>query len=257
MDETLSGLIDLAAADPEVVGLVLSGSRVHSGMVTDRSDHDVHVILRDDHGPRPQGALSARRSARLDLLVMTLGEFRRRALPGDAYAWLRYAYVHARVVYDGLDGGIARVLDAKRVRRPGEARALVADHLDAYINQVHRSLKSFRDGRDVLGHLDAAESVGPALEVLFALHERVRPYNKYLVWEVERAPLGPPQWAARRLLRTVRQILADGDPATQRALFGDIERAARAAGHGPVLDAWGSDLELLRPVEGRGAGPDR
>ncbi|TDC63188.1 hypothetical protein E1283_32835, partial [Streptomyces hainanensis] len=35
-------------------------------------------------------------------------------------------------------------------------------------------------------------------------------------------------------------------PDTLRRLFTDVEPLARAAGHGPVLDAWGDDLLLLR-----------
>lgn len=97
-----------------------------------------------------------------------------------------------------------------------------------------------------MGHLDAAESVPYALEVLFALHRRVRPYNKYLRWELERSPLGDRRWEADRLLPVVRRLLADGAPDTQRALFTGIEEAARKAGHGEVLDSWGTDLELLR-----------
>lgn len=98
-----------------------------------------------------------------------------------------------------------------------------------------------------MGHLDAAETVPYALEVLFALHRRVRPYNKYLRWELERQPLGDPRWDAERLLPVLRRILADGDPPTQRALFTEIEEAARDAGHDEVLDSWGRDLDLLRP----------
>jgi len=148
---------------------------------------------------------------------------------------------------DRLDGGIATILDRKRTLDPGEACTAAAGCLDAYVNQAHRSLKSYRDGRDATGHLDAAESVPYALEVLFALHRRVRPYNKYVRWEPARQPLGEDRWRAERLLPMVRRILADGDPHTQRALFGDIERAARVAGHGEVLDSWGDDLRLLRP----------
>jgi hypothetical protein len=97
-----------------------------------------------------------------------------------------------------------------------------------------------------MGHLDAAESVPYALEVLFALHRRVRPYNKYLQWELERQPLGEPVWEAGRLLPVLRRILADGDPTAQRALFTGIEEGARRAGHDRVLDSWGEDLKLLR-----------
>ncbi|MEV0977223.1 hypothetical protein [Streptomyces sp. NPDC049915] len=235
-----------AGADPDVAGLVLSGSRVHDGMPTARSDHDLHVVLRDGHAS-PLADADRFRSAHLDLVVLTLTALRDRGLPGGADGWSRYAYVHAEVVLDRLDGEIARIVDRKRTLEQAEARAAVDAQLDAYVNQAYRSLKSHRDGRAGLAHLDAAESVPYALEVLFALHGRVRPYNKYLCWELERYPLGAPEWGTDRLLPLVRRILADGDRDTQRALFGRIEAAARAAGHDQVLDSWGEDLRLLRP----------
>ncbi|QKV72383.1 hypothetical protein HUT13_25945 [Streptomyces harbinensis] len=241
----MAAFVARAEADPAVVGLVLSGSRAHDGMATGRSDYDVHVITRD-HPHAAVRELDGFRSGHLDLVVMSLADFRIRGLPGDPQGWQRYAYVHARVLLDRLDGTIARILDRKRTLDRAEARNAVDSCLDAYVNQTFRSLKSHRDGRATAGHLDAAESVPLVLEVLFALHQRVRPYNKYLRWELTRYPLGDPRWDAERLLPTLGRILTDGDPDTQRSLFTAVEAAARRAGHGPVLDSWGSDLRLLR-----------
>ncbi|MFH9066629.1 hypothetical protein ACH4GM_36325 [Streptomyces coeruleorubidus] len=244
-DDTLAAFTAQAAADPGVAGLILSGSQVHEGMPTDHSDYDLHVILGDQH-TSAIAELDWFRSTHLDLVVIPLEEFRTRGMPGRPDHFARYSYVHAQVLLDRLDGTIARILDEKRTLGETEARAAVDGWLDAYVNQTYRSLKSYRDGRPAMGHLDAAESVPYALEVLFALHRRVRPYNKYLQWELERQPLGEPRWNAGRLLPVVRRILADGDPPTQRALFTAIEEAARRAGHDPVLDAWGTELEVLR-----------
>ncbi|MFF9028245.1 hypothetical protein [Streptomyces iakyrus] len=245
-EETLHAFTSRATADPGVVGLVLSGSRVHAGMPTVHSDYDLHVVVRDESVP-VLAALDRFRSAHLDLVVLTLAQFRTRGMPGRPDSFARYSYIHAEVLFDRLDGAVAEILDQKRILGADEAREASAGWLDAYVNQTYRSLKSYRDDRPDLGHLDAAESVPYALEVLFALHRRVRPYNKYLRWELERQPLGDPRWDADRLLPALRRILADGDPPTQRALFADVEEAARRAGHDEVLDAWGTDLGLLRP----------
>lgn len=244
-DDTLAAFTARAAEDPAVAGLVLSGSQVHEGMPTGHSDYDLHVILRDRQATELAG-LDRFRSAHLDLVVIELAEFRTRGMPGRPDHFARYSYVHAEVLLDRLDGTITRILDEKRTLGADEARDAAAGWLDAYVNQTYRSLKSYRDDHPDLGHLDAAESVPYALEVLFALHRRVRPYNKYLRWELERQPLGDPRWGADRLLPVLRRILGDGDPSTQRALFTGIERAARDAGHGGVLDSWGTDLNLLR-----------
>ncbi|MGO4758353.1 hypothetical protein AB4212_58770, partial [Streptomyces sp. 2MCAF27] len=231
----------------------------HEGMATRHSDHDLFVVLDDEAENGPENgaadeadgaldltALDGYRSERLDLIVMPLRAFRRYALPGDPAAWDRYALVHARVVLDRLDGGtgIARLLADKTTLGADEARAAVDGSLDAYVNCLYRSLKNHRDGHLLAAHLDAADSVGPALEVLFALRRRLRPYNKFLEWELARWPLEG--WDTGELLTSVRRITATGDVAEQRALFGRVEAAARAAGHGGVLDSWGESLLLVR-----------
>ncbi|UCM86970.1 hypothetical protein [Streptomyces marincola] len=245
-DISFDALLDRANADPAVLGVLLSGSRVHEGLATARSDHDLWVVTADG-AHSPIRAWHGFRSARLDVVVLSLAEFRLRGLPGDAQSWSRYAFVHARVLTDRLGGGIGRVLDRKRTLTAREASAHAAGHLDAYANQTYRSMKNHRAGRAGLAHLDAAEAVPFLLETLFALHARVRPYNSYLEWELRHHPLGARVWEGERLLPRLRRVVADGDRATQRALFADVERAARAGGHGGVLDAWGADLELMRP----------
>ncbi|WP_432747889.1 hypothetical protein H7827_28460 [Streptomyces sp. JH002] len=244
-EATVAAFVSRAEADPAVVGLVLSGSQAHDGMTTGHSDYDIHVITQDQ-GHSAVRELDGFCSEHLDIVVMPLADFRMRGLPGDPQGWHRYAYVHARVLLDRLDGTIAQILDRKRRLEPGEAWNAANGYLDAYINQTFRSLKSHRDGRAAMSHLDAAESAPFALEVIFALHQRVRPYNKYLRWELERYPLSGPQWEVDHLLNTLRRIIADGDPDTQRALFTEIEAAGRQSGHHQLLNSWGSDLNLLR-----------
>lgn len=41
-------LLREAEADPDVVGVVLGGSRGKDALVTNLSDHDVYVIVRDE-----------------------------------------------------------------------------------------------------------------------------------------------------------------------------------------------------------------
>ncbi|MET7338364.1 hypothetical protein [Nonomuraea sp. NPDC005650] len=49
----------------------------------------------------------------------------------------------------------------------------------------------------------------------------------------------------------VNRISGTGDVPLQRRLFAQVEAAARSAGHGAVLDAWGEDLHLMRPRQGQ------
>lgn len=231
--------VELATADPAVVGLVLKGSRAHEGMTTEHSDHDLYVVL-------AEGAATAltrfagHRTPELDLVVLTLDEFRAAGMPG----FERYALARARVVLGRLDGGIARILSAKARLDADEAGREAAAYLDAYANSLYRSVKNDRDGQALAARLDAADSVRYLLDLLFTLDRRPRPYNKYLEWELTRYPL--PDWNTATLLAAVQHITATGDVSAQRRLFAQAETVARRAGHGPVLDAWGEDLRLMR-----------
>ncbi|MGW4163293.1 hypothetical protein [Streptomyces sp. NPDC004788] len=226
-----------AAADPAVVGLVLKGSQAHDGMATRHSDHDLYVIL-DGDAASELAALDGYRSARLDLVVTTLERFRRPTRE-------RYAIARSRVLFDRRDGEITRIVDAMGRLDAEDAFRSGAGLLDAYANSLYRSVKNHRDGNPLAGHLDAAVSVGFLLDLLFALARRPRPYNKYLAWELDRFPL--PGWEGSVLLDAVARITATGEAAPQQRHSAGVAAAARAAGHGAVLDAWGEDLLLMRP----------
>ncbi|WP_431961365.1 hypothetical protein [Actinacidiphila sp. bgisy160] len=232
--------VDVATADPAVVGLVLKGSRAHEGMTTEHSDHDLYVVVADG-ATTDLTRFAGHRSPELDLVIVSLEEFRAAGMPG----FERYALARARIVLDRLHGGIARIVATKARLDADEAFRDAGRWLDAYVNSLYRSLKNDRDGHALAARLDAADSVGLLLETLFALDRRPRPYNKYLEWELARFPL--PGWDTRVLLDAADAISATGDVSAQRGLFARVEAAARRAGHGAVLDAWGEDLALMRP----------
>lgn len=237
---TYNAFLELANADPAVVGLVLKGSQAHEGMITGHSDHDLYVVLADG-ATTDLTRFTGHRTPELDLVIVSLAEFRAAGMPG----FERYALARAQVVLDRLGGAIARILAAKARLSADEAFRACDEWLDAYANSLYRSVKNDRDGHPLAARLDAADSIRFLLELLFALDRRPRPYNKYLEWELTRYPL--PGWDTIRLLDTVDRISGTGDVARQRRLFAHVEAAARRAGHSAVLDAWGEDLDLMRP----------
>lgn len=237
---TYDAFVELAAADSAVVGLVLKGSRAHAGMTTEHSDHDLYVVL-DDGATTALTRFAGHRTPELDLVILSLDEFRAVGMPG----FERYALARARIVLDRVDGVIAQILASKARLDTDEAFREAGEWLDAYANSLYRSVKNDRDGHALAARLDAADSIRFLLELLFALDRRPRPYNKYLEWELARFPL--PGWDTPMLLDAADRISGTGAVSTQRRLFAQAEAVARRAGHGAVLDAWGEDLDLMRP----------
>ncbi|MEX1357713.1 MAG: hypothetical protein WD981_03725 [Gaiellaceae bacterium] len=235
MPASFEELLREAQADPDVVGVVLGGSRGKGALLTERSDHDVYVIVRDEARLAPH-----RRGEPVEVVTMTLAEFREHALPGSPTAWNAYTFAHVTPLVDKLGGEIAELMAAKSRVDPASA----AGPLDAYVNCYYRSAKNARDGHPLEAQLDAAESVPYFLEFLFRVFGRVRPYNKWLRWELENHSLESP-WRADELLPRLERILA-GDEAEQQALFRDVERLARSRGLGEVIDGWEPDVPFLR-----------
>lgn len=225
-----------AEADPDVVGIVLMGSRGYGTYVGDDSDYDPLVIVERD-----PDAWRTPHGSSVEAWPMTIERFRGHALPGDVDAWNRPAFLGVRVVLDRLDGEIERLVERKRTLAPDEARSIGSYHLDGYINSLYRSLRNLEAGRSLEGRLDALESMGPLLTAVFALENRVRPFNKWLRHEVVARPL-----AFGDIDAVVDAIASAPSANTQRRIFRRIEVAARSAGHGDVVDSWEPDVDWLR-----------
>lgn len=242
--EEFAALVSRSAADPRVLGVILSGSQAREGTATIHSDYDVLLVVTDE--TEAQLAAEHRRDSRFDVSTMPLKEFRTHALPGSGVEWNRYAFTHAKVLKDTADGLIAELITAKAQLTPAEAAQLAPEVLDGFLNSVYRCLKNDRDGNTAGARLDGAEAIPHYLTYVFALHGRVRPYNKYLAWELERYPLSQPEWAHDKLVPRLMQAHSDDAAQIVRALLIELEPHARAAGHGPVLDEWGDDLVFMR-----------
>ena len=242
-DEAYAELRALARRDPNVVGLFLGGSR-GKGIATEHSDYDVYVIVRRNVGDYRR-RFPLRHGDDPEIIVLSLAELRRHAAIGSESEWNRYNFAHVTVAFDKTGGEIQQLVDEKGSLPRDAARSIAAKALDGYINQYYRSAKNYRDGNELAGRLDAAESVPYFLTTLFALHERVRPFNKYLRWELEQYPLPGDEWSAGRLLPLLEAAVA-GDLAAQRSLFRKIEPLARERGQSDVIDGWGDDVDWLR-----------
>jgi hypothetical protein len=231
-------LLSVVERDPRVVAVVLGGSR-GKGTASARSDWDVYVIASDGSDVADLFALFSSADDRVELCgVLTLSEFATYAAVGSADEWNRYTFAHVEPVFDRTDGVVSGLCAAKEWLPDELAAERAALRLDAYCNLHYRAIKSIHNHDDPLaGQLDAAESVGQLLEFVFAVERRVRPYNKFLAWELERHPLQtawlPSSRAAELLVR-----ITSGDAAAAVTTFERVERYARQSGLAVVLDAW-------------------
>jgi hypothetical protein len=237
-------LLAYAAENEDVLGVFLIGSRALEGFADDSSDYDVGVVVRDEGLEAFDARWPHDRGAPVEVLSTTLDDLRAHAEHGTPTEWARYAYATSKLLIDRT-GEVGAVL-AEKARLPEDlAREIAAEAIDAFVNSTHRSLRNRARGLERAATLDASESVPYLMTALFALHGRVRPYNKYLEWELRERPLDESVWAAETLLPRIDRIVT-GDEAEQRAMFRDLEQLARRRGLGEVIDSWEPDVVWLR-----------
>jgi hypothetical protein len=233
-----------ARTDPNIVGFFLGGSR-GKGMVTEHSDYDCVMVVTEEVLPEYARRYGHPADPRIEAEVVTLEKFRNHAAWGSSTAWDRYNFAHVTPLVDKT-GELAGMLREKGSVPEAERRKFVAGHLDGYINQVYRSLKCFRDGQAAGARLEAADSVRPMLDVVFGMHGRVRPYYKYLEWELRAFPLEKLTMAPEELTEALLKILETGSVRAQRLVLEHVEGMARADGYGAVVDDWGWRLGWMK-----------
>jgi hypothetical protein len=225
---------DLLAAwanrEPGVVGLILSGSRGR-GLGGPVSDWDCYLIVTPSFEERQLPGIDDA----IDLVVLSLEEFQTYATPGTPFAWNAYAFAHVEIVLDRLDGAIGAIAASKEFIADPAAELIARDYLDAYINSAVRAAKCRDAGDANAAALDAVEAIGPAITTIFAVDHRVRPYNRYLRWELDTHPL---RTVAGGNLVTAVLGAVSGDARSTAVLFALVEAVARDAGLGDVVDAW-------------------
>jgi hypothetical protein len=218
-------LLARASDDDNVLGIVHSGSRGRGLFVTEQSDWDYFVVVRELRGEYP-----SEHGDRVECSEITLERL------ADPPEWARPALLSVDLLLDKTGEVAAALQDATTVDP-----ATAGEPLDGYVNMYYRSAKNARVGLELASLLDAQESIPWYLRFVFSVYGRVRPYNKWLEWELREHPL-PVDVDLERL----RHIATTGDIGAQRALFRDTERVVRDAGLGAVIDGWEPDVAWLR-----------
>lgn len=234
-------LSELAAADDQVLGLVLTGGR-GKGVATALSDWDGLLVITEEGMP----LWSTYDFEDLDLTVISDSEFVDYAEPETAFSWRGYDFAHLRPVVDRR--GFGAQLARKGQLTEGRAERLAEEYLGAALNSLYRAAKSHRDGDETSALLDLGEMGGYYLTAVFALDGRLRPYNKLLRWDLGRAPLVHVSLPGERLIALLTGALRETDLAAAWSLAEHAAGGFRKAGLTEVLDDWEDHLRDIRPT---------
>jgi predicted nucleotidyltransferase len=218
VNELLRPLLDEAANDPNVVGVILKGSHA-LGTADEESDWDLVVVL-------ASGEPSHSKDGAIDVLRTTLERVR------NAPSYELPALAHARVLLDKTGEVQAAVGAHARV-----SREEIAELYDSYLNDFYRSLKAWRRGRELPARIKAARSLWWLGELLFALEGRRAPYPS--AWEGRLADFEP----------LMLEVARSGDPRVQQELQSRVERLASERGLRGVYDGWDGEIDRVMRFE--------
>jgi predicted nucleotidyltransferase len=256
-DEMFQVLLKEARDDPQIIGLVLTGSR-GKGFGSEASDFDVLLVVRPEALESYRARFYEHESwAGFDWWVTSLPELEPIAAKwGHPLAWEifcneRYSFADVSVLVDKT-GRVQQLVDEKGLIPEEHRLPVVYAALGAYTNSLYRSLKCLSNGNALGARLEAADAIAHALTVIFALEGRHRPYYGYLARELETRPLATFPLPADDLLAMIDTILASADAATQQRLLSFIDSLGRRAGCDEVFDEWGDRyawMQRYRPDE--------
>ena len=235
-DEKYQALVAEAQADPNVIGMILGGGR-GKGQFTEHSDYDPELVAIDGPAAIEKYKKYTEKDVIDSIHAFTMDEFRAHAALGSEFAWDAYNYAHTKPVFD-KSNQLQAIVDEKARIPKGKEAAVTEDAIGLYMNLVYRMLKNSRDQNTLAYRLEAAESIPPLLTAIFAVENRVRPYNKFLHWELEKYPVADFPFAINDFLQKLQTVLATGDVAVQKELFGAFIKFFRAKGFTKTIDSW-------------------
>jgi len=230
-----------AKDDSNIIGFFLGGSR-GKGFHTKYSDYDTYIIVKDNCLKEYKERYPFRKYKGVDLIVFSYSEFKNYASWGSSEAFDRYSFSHVKALID-KNGEVQEILNQLSKVPEKFLSKHIAGALDGYINFLYRSLKCIRDGDIVAARLEAAFSIPYFLDLIFAIHNgRLRPYYKYLKWELEKNPLTKLTISTEELIKDLMRILDNADYKTQQKFLVIIEILLRKEGFGYVFESWGDDF---------------
>lgn len=235
-DEQFAQLLEEAKTNPDIIGFFLGGSR-GKGFENEQSDYDPRMIVKNEVAKTYHEKYESMVLEEIDLVVMSLSEFRDYALWGSPEAGDRYDFTHVKALVDKT-GEVQKLIDDKGSIPDDNRNDFIAQTLDAYINGVYRSVKCFRNHNETGARLETSTSIPHLLDLVFALHNRPKPFYGYLERELKAYLLEKLPWSGEEFLEKLLTILSNADPETQQEILKTVEKLFRKEGFGRVFDNW-------------------
>jgi len=240
-------ILEEAAADQNIIGLFSTGS-CGKGMITDESDFDATMIVKDKVISEYINKYKGIGGILCDLSVKTMSELKNAAAWGGPMAWDRYNYTHLKAEVDKT-GKIQKIINEKGIIPADKRKEFVSASLDGFINQVYRSVKCFRDGNIIASQLEAADGLPSLLSALFGLEGRMKPFYKYLNWELTNYPLKKLPWPKDEFISILVKIVQTGDLSTQQTVLKTVENLFRQEGFDELFDSWEEMLPWMESFQ--------
>lgn len=242
-DPILQALIAEAQADPDVIGLVLTGSRAISG-VTHELDYDLMFVVTDVAMQRYEDTQQTpQRGTAIQPPISTADIWHEspRSLQLDkVVSWMLPAYAESQVIYDRT-GEIAGLIDVLRRPSVERAQADAAAWYDGYLNALYRSLKCWRRGNELGARMEATHAADFLMHTLFALERRWRPYSSRLIYHMDE--LSGQGWQSGELAAMLLDVIGTGNHQRQQQLGRRIRALMGERGFGHVYDSWEGKID--------------
>ena len=237
-DPVIQALIAEAKADPDVIGLVLLGSRAIGGVGPD-SDYDAIFVVTDEAYTRYER--TQRTPARGASIIPPINttdiwnDCPSGMQIGKIESWYLPMFAECLVLYDRT-GETTRLINELGRMPADQVQETVAKWYGTYLNGVYRSLKAWHRGLELGGRMEAAETANYLLHLFFALDGRWRPYSSRLTFHLDE--LEPQGWQSGELQEILLDLISTGNPKRQQALARRVIALLRERGYDQFYDEW-------------------
>ena len=237
-DAVIQALIAEAQADPDVIGLVLLGSRAIGGVGPD-SDYDAIFVVTDEAAKRyEQTPMTPARGTTISPPINTTdiwNDCPSGMQIGKIESWYLPMFAECLVLYDRT--GETTLLINELGRMPADqVQETVAKWYGTYLNGVYRSLKAWHRGLEIGGRMEAAETANYLLHLFYALEGSWRPYSSRLTFHLDR--LDHQGWQPGELQAILLDLISTGNPKRQQALARRVITLLRERGFDQFYDEW-------------------